>query len=130
MNGEITALYASLLGLLLVLLSLRVALYRKKNQIGIGTNGDTTLDRRIRVQANLIEYAPIALLLLYFCEIRGVSHIYIHLFGTVLVVARLLHAYGLNRSAGYSLARFLGTLTTFFLIIFLCGVNIVHYFTG
>ena len=130
MNGEITALYASLIGLLLVFLSLRIALYRKKNQIGIGTDGDTTLDRRIRCQANLIEYAPIALLLLYFCEVRGVSHSYIHAFGIVLVVARLLHAFGLNQTAGYSRGRFFGTLSTFFLIIFLCGVNIVHYFTG
>lgn len=130
MNGEITGLYASLIGLLLVVLSLRVALYRKKNQIGIGTNGDTALDRRVRCQANLVEYAPIALLLLYLCEIRGVGHLYIHAFGILLVVARLLHAFGLNQSAGYTRARFFGTLTTFFLILFLSGINFVHYFIG
>lgn len=128
MNGEITALYASLIGVLLVLVSFRVASYRKNNQIGIGNNNDNQLERRIRVQANLVEYAPIALLLMYFCEIRGVGHIYIHVFGILLVLARAAHAYGLNRSAGYTLSRFIGALTTFVLIIILSGVNLVHYF--
>lgn len=128
MSGHITALYASLIGLLLVFLSFRIATNRKNKQIGIGTSGDNDLQRMIRSQANLVEYAPIALLLLFFCEIRGVDHLYIHVFGITLVVARILHAMGLSKSAGYSKSRFYGTLTTFLLIIFLAGINIVHYF--
>jgi uncharacterized protein len=45
----ITALYASMLVPLFILLSVRVLLFRRSAKIGIGDGGDTTMLRRMRV---------------------------------------------------------------------------------
>lgn len=121
----ITPLYAGLIGLLLVALSLRVALTRRKERIGIGDNGNKRLSRAIRVQANLVEYAPMALLLMLLAEMQNVSAVVLHSFGIALVLARLGHAWGLSGSIGVTPGRFIGTLVTFGVIVGLATVNIV-----
>ncbi len=127
MIGQITAFYASIIGLLLIYLSVRIISQRLNKRIGIGDNGDTDIARAIRVQANMVEYAPIALLLLFFCEINGTDARIIHGFGILLVVARFAHAVGLGKSAGTSRPRVLGTLGTFLVISILSIVNIVSF---
>ena len=54
----VTALYAGLMALLLLVLSIRVSQTRGKLGISLGGGGDAVMERRIRAQANLIEYAP------------------------------------------------------------------------
>jgi len=129
MPGQITALYASLIGLLLIFLSVRIIRQRLKKQIGIGNNGDAEIARAIRVQANMVEYAPIALVLLFFCEINGLDARIVHTFGIVLVIARIAHATGLSKSAGTTHSRVLGTAATFLVILSLSIINIVGYIT-
>jgi len=82
----------------------------------------------VRVQANLVEYAPIALLLLFFCETNGMDSRLVHTAGFALLLARIAHAYGLNKSIGVSMGRFWGTLVTWSLIVILALVNIGQYF--
>lgn len=127
MLGQITAFYASLLGLLLIFLSVRIIRQRLNKRIGIGDNGDSDIARAIRVQANLVEYAPIALLLLFFCETNGMDPRLVHTFGIVLVIARIAHATGLNKSAGTTKARVFGTLGTFLIMSILSIINIVGF---
>ena len=60
-----SALYAALLGLMFVVLSIKVIKQRRRYQVGIGSKGEATLERAIRVHANFAEYLPFSLLLLF-----------------------------------------------------------------
>jgi uncharacterized membrane protein YecN with MAPEG domain len=61
-------LYAGLLALWLVVLSLRVIQARRAARVSLGDGGNRALQRAIRGQANFAEYVPIALLLLLILE--------------------------------------------------------------
>lgn len=108
----VTLLFASLHALLLMALVVPIVLHRRRHRIAIGSGGDAVLVRRIRVQANFVEYVPLALLLLALLEIGGLEKLWVWVFGTVLLAGRVLHAVGLSGSAGTSSGRFYGTLLT------------------
>jgi uncharacterized membrane protein YecN with MAPEG domain len=119
---QITALYAALLGVLIVVLALRVVLGRRSSRVGIGDGGNHELIRRIRAHGNAIENVPLALLLLLVAELTGVDAAWLHACGIVLVLGRLLHASGLSRHAGTSFGRFAGTLMTWLAMLAMCLV--------
>ncbi len=121
MTPTITLLYAGLSALILIGLSLQVVALRRKHQVGIGTGSINTLERAVRAQANFTEYVPLSLLALALLEINGLAGWAVHAFGAVLVLARLLHALGLNRSAGTSMGRLVGTLLTW-LVLLVAGI--------
>jgi hypothetical protein len=122
----ITALYASLLGLLLVVLSYRVAQRRMRFQVGVGTGANPELERAIRVHGNFIEYVPFALILLGLFEANGGPPVSVHAAGATLLVLRIAHAIGLTGSSGRSPGRFVGALGTWLLIIALSIGNLWH----
>jgi len=123
---QITALYAGLLGLILVYLSYGVVVHRKKHQVGIGDGDNKELSLAIRVHANFTEYVPIALILLAILESFHGNPLFVHLGGILLVVARVLHAYGLGKSVGASFGRVLGTSVSWLVILGLSGFNIYY----
>jgi uncharacterized membrane protein YecN with MAPEG domain len=100
----VTLLVAGLHGLLLLMLVWPIVATRRGRRIGLGDGGDPALLRRIRAHANFIEYVPFALLLLALLETGGLRREWVALLGGVLLVARVLHAIGLSRSAGVSSA--------------------------
>ena len=112
MPVAITALYAAILGLVLIALSARIAGLRGKTGIGIGHEGSDVLSRAVRVHGNFIEYAPIALILMALIELNGGPALLLHGLGLALVVGRLLHAWGLSGSVGVSFGRAAGTIAT------------------
>jgi len=114
----IVALYTGLLGLLLVGLSFYVINWRRKASIGVGFLGSEELERAVRAHGNFTEYVPLALVIIGLYEMSGGAIWSIHALGSTLLVARLLHAYGLSRSAGTSAGRLLGTILTFGVILF------------
>ena len=124
----ITALYAGLLALLLLMLALRVIRLRWKLRVGLGDGGDRAMSRAIRIHGNATEHLPIALLLLLVAELNHANPTLLHGCGITLVVARVLHAVGLGRSAGASWQRMAGTIGTFSVIVFLAAVDIAAYF--
>ncbi len=124
----ITALYASLAALLIVKLSLGVIAMRRKHKVRLGDGGVEELQTAIRIQANAIEYIPIALLLILFLEMMDVSLWFIHLAGITLLVGRLIHAAGLKNNDGKK--RVLGMQITVFLIIVLAVLNIFYLALG
>lgn len=115
----ITTLYAGLLSLLLVVLILRVVRLRWALSVAIGDGGDRVMMRAIRAHGNFIETAPWGILLLLLMEMNQFPEWGLHLFGATLLLGRLLHAFGLSRSAGPSLGRVSGMILT--VLPFLCG---------
>lgn len=125
---KITLLYAGLAALLLLALSWNVVRLRRSLRIGIGDGGNAELARAIRVHANLLEYTPLALILLALLEADGLAAVWLHLAGTTLLVCRLLHAFGLGRSAGVSFGRFIGTLGTWIVLLLLALLAVIRVF--
>lgn len=117
MTPRITAFYAGLSALLLVVLSVRVMLYRRQARIGLGDAGDKTLIRLMRAHGNAVENVLIGLLLLLVLELLAIAPLWLHLFGASLVLGRILHAWGVSRSAGKTFGRLWGMVLTWLAII-------------
>jgi uncharacterized membrane protein YecN with MAPEG domain len=107
-----TLLFAALHALMLMGLTAQVSRWRGKAQVGIGAGQSDELRRWVRVHGNFIEYVPLALLLLALLEIAGVGRQWIFTGGALLLLGRVLHAWGLGRHAGTSMGRFLGMVLT------------------
>lgn len=90
-------IYAALLAILFVYLSARTITTRRKMQIALGHADNPVLLRAMRVHANFAEYVPLALLLIFLVESAGASPAIVHSLGAVLLLARLLHAYGVSQ---------------------------------
>lgn len=114
---KIALLFASLHVLLMMLLAVRVVVHRRAHKIGLGDGGDKLLSRKMRAHANFIEYVPMALLMLALLELAGLAATWLWAMGGALLVARMLHGFGLSRHAGYSFGRFWGTLLTWIVLV-------------
>ena len=105
----ICALYAGIIGLLLLVLAARVSYLRRSLKIGIGDGGDRVLLRAIRAHGNSVEWAIPAILFLLIAELTRAPPVFVHTCGGAIVLGRVLHAIGLSRSAGVSFGRFAGS---------------------
>jgi uncharacterized protein len=112
MPFKITALYAGLNGLILLVLAIRVARQRGVSKVGLGTGGDVVLERASRIHGNAAENIPIVLILLGLAEACGSSPILLHGIGIALTLGRLLHVWGLMQSSGASVGRAAGMSLT------------------
>lgn len=92
----VTAISAAILAFLSVKLSLNVIAQRRKHNVSVGDGGHEDLLRAIRAQANLTEYAPIALILLACLEMNGAPIWLTSLLALAFIVGRLLHPLGMK----------------------------------
>ena len=122
----ITAIYAGISGLLLVVLYVRISQRRLATKIGVGSGGDAELEQRVRAHGNLVESAPFALILLYLIEQTELSSTYTHLLGAAFVIARLAHAQGMSSTTGRSTGRFVGSLGTVILLFVMSALLIAR----
>lgn len=85
---------AGLLGLLAVALTVNVGLMRGRKRISLGDGGDAQMQAAVRAQGNLMELAPITLLMIYMAgDFHGFS--IVATLSVVLLVSRVLHAGGM-----------------------------------
>jgi len=96
---SITPIYIALLGILFVPFTMRVGLYRVKNEIIIGDGKDEELIRRIRGQGNFVETVPLAVVLVLLMEILGAGDTWLHALCALLVGGRFLHYLGITELA-------------------------------
>ncbi len=117
-----TAFYASLLALLFVFLSGRVALIRREEKTGLGT-GSERLARAIRAQGNFAEYTPFAVLLIGFVELSALPPVWlVHVLAFTFLTGRLLHAWNVSRSPENYRLRAVAMRFTFFTFISCAGI--------
>jgi len=109
-------LYAALLGLLLIALSVNVVLARRRYHVGLGVGTEEGMQLAVRVQANFTEYVPLAVVLLVLAELTGLPIAAVHVAGILLMTSRVLHAWGLAHSPGRTFGRFYGTAGTWLVI--------------
>ena len=123
---QTTLLYAGILGLLLVILSFNV-MQNWMRVTGEGHETDREMRRAERVLSSFVEYVPMTLLMLILVELKGSPPIILHILGSVLVLARVMHAYGSNNVSGAGFFRFLGAQLTF-LILTVSSLACVYYY--
>ena len=124
----ITTLTAGLMGLLLLILSARVI--QARGQVSKQSASEEILQRRIRGQGNLIEYAPTVLILLGLLEFQNVYGPFLWAAAGLFVAGRLLHGYAfgftdysaIGRTGGAALTLIsLGLLSFAAMTTFLAG---------
>jgi len=121
----ITALTAAALSLLCVMLALKVIGIRRRDKISVGDGGSDELLRAMRAQANLLEYAPLTLILMACAEINGVHWIILALLAIAFIAGRVLHPAGIKEASAPGKARVLGMILTLNVMLALCVINIV-----
>lgn len=116
----ITACTAAFATLVLVVLSVMVIMRRTAARVTLGLGGDETLERRVRAQANYVEYVPMGLVVLGFAEASGAPGALIVAAAAALMSGRLIHAAGMlaNRLP----LRVVGMLLTFASLLTAAGV--------
>jgi uncharacterized protein len=125
----VTPLYAGLLTLFFVLLSVRVVNLRRKGII-FGDNGDIGVIRIVRAQGNFAEYVPLALLMMGFLEVSRYSIYLLHALGIILLVARLLHGFALSFGWQVRSGRVAGAAMTFVVLLVEAVLCIYQGFRG
>ena len=108
----LTALYAALLTFFYIGLTWRVIMYRRAHLISLGDNDDKALRKRMRAQANFIEYTPLGLILMLITELQGAPAVALHGMGLALLVGRILHAIGFASTPQKIILRQVGMLLT------------------
>ena len=127
----ITSLYASLIAIILIILSIRVIAVRGNPAFKFFTlkyDDKFTLERVIRGHSNLIEYAPIFLILLYFFEITKSNSFYVNVYGFAFLIGRLMHGYCFAFTKKNMFLRVGGTVLTLGCILIVAIRLLVNFF--
>ncbi|MBM3503497.1 MAG: hypothetical protein FJX65_06435 [Alphaproteobacteria bacterium] len=124
-----TLLYAGILGVLLVILSLMVSADRTRAKVDIGAQGgDDQFQRRNRAQGNLAEYLAAGIFLIFLVEMSGAAAWIVHALGIVFCTARVGHAVSiLGKIAAL---RVLSATLTYGVIAVASVLCVVYYFGG
>ena len=110
-------IYASLLAILFVALSVRTLRLRRSLKIAIGDARDQRMLRAMRVHSNFAEYVPFALFLLYLVQTSGAPSWLIHGLGLCLLFGRISHAFGVSRQKEPYQYRVAGMALTFTVLL-------------
>ena len=122
----VTPLYAALLGLMFVVLSVRTIRLRQRYRVAIGDGRNTLLQRAMRVNANFSEYVPLTLLLIWFVELHDGPRLHVHVLGIALLCGRLLHAWGVSQEKENLRYRTAGMILTFSVMITACVLILLY----
>jgi len=119
-------LYAALLAVIFVALSVRTLLLRRRLGIAIGDGDDAQMLRAMRAHANFAEYVPLSLLLFFFAEVAGASALSLHALGASLLAGRLSHAVGVSRVDERYAFRVMGMALTLGPLLLAAGFLAIH----
>jgi uncharacterized protein len=120
----ILPIYAALLAILFVVLSIRTIRQRRSLKIGLGDAGNKDMQRAMRVHANFAEYVPLCLLMIYLVEQSGVYAWFVHALCAGLLIGRLSHAYGVSQQRENFKFRVTGMSLTFTVLV-TCAVHLL-----
>ena len=125
----ISTLLTSIIAIWLLILSARVIALRGVSFLkffSFNNFGEEAFQRAVRAQGNLIEYAPIFLILLFIAEYNGAHPHMLYMTASLFMIARLMHgvAFGFMKYSPF--LRVSGTLLTFLCILIVSISNIVE----
>jgi len=108
----ITTMLTSGLGLLLLVLTVEVVKARGVSGQSLGDGGDMPLTCSIRAQANLTEFAPLFIILVFVGELQNGNSYILGALAATFMIARLAHGYALAFSEDNAPARADGFILT------------------
>ena len=121
----ITLTMAGAATLLNIWIAGRVSRMRVAHKVSIGDGGAAPLTTRMRAHANFVEYTPFFLILLGGLEMARGSSLWLWAAGLLFILARILHAFGMDRPSPNRL-RVVGMVLTalilFVLALYAIGV--------
>ncbi|HHX8298965.1 TPA: MAPEG family protein [Vibrio diabolicus] len=120
----ITALYASILAILIIWLAVQVIKQRRLNQVAYADGGVEALQIARSAQSNATEYIPITLILMALLEFNSAYPTWIHLTGIIFVIGRIIHALGILKEDLKRRVR--GMQVTFLVILSLVVLNMIY----
>lgn len=121
---EVTAIYASILGLAFMAMGLWVVKTRVRRKVAAGDKGDPEMANAMRAHANFAEHVPILVILMGLAEVNGLAPLWLHAAGLALLIARGMHFAGMRRLPHWSTGRGGGATLTFVLLLALSLVNL------
>ena len=124
---SIVPVYAAVLAILFLALTVAVIRGRYRLRVSLGDGGDNRLNRVIRGHGNFAEYVPLSLLLLAFAEIGGTEAVVLHLGGLALLAGRSLHGYAMALTGQNMLARRYGMILTIASIVIGIGACLTAF---
>ncbi|CAN7248536.1 MAPEG family protein [Brevundimonas sp. LjRoot202] len=122
MHDHLTAVQAAgvwsgALIVLMVVLSIRVVLNRRKHGVLFGDGGVEQMTLASRAFGNAAEYIPIGIGALILLAVTGYASWIVHAVGATLFVGRLVHPIGLKFGSGPSLGRVVGMTLTWLALL-------------
>jgi hypothetical protein len=106
--------WSGLLILLLIVLSMRVVLNRRKHRVMFGDGGLEPMTLATRAFGNAAEYTPLAIGALILMALTGCAPWSIHAVGGAFLIGRIVHAAGLRVTGGPGMGRVIGMTLTWF----------------
>ncbi len=128
MPVAITALYAGILAFIAFALAANVGWRRPGLHIPLGDGGNEVLMVANRRHMNFVEHAPLALILIAIVELNGAPSIWVHSLGGALVVARIVHPFGVHAKTLSHPARAIGAMATMLVTIVAAVLAIMQHF--
>ena len=124
MTLTIIPVFAAVFAVFFVLLSINVIRERRQHKVGIGTGRNKSVERAMRVHANFAEYVPLALLLITLLELNKASNLLLIGLCSLLLVGRLVHAFGVSIANERFIYRVSGMVMTFTVILIAALANV------
>lgn len=119
----ITLTIAAAAAVLHIWLAGRVSQLRRAYRVSVGDGGHEALHRRIRAHGNYIENMPLVLILLALVELAGGDPRILWGAAIIFIVARLLHAFGMDQTPPSRL-RMAGMMGSVLSLLILVGYAI------
>ena len=126
---QITALYAGLLCIVGLTLAALVGRERGRTGASLGNSGDKRMIEAERRHMNWVEYVPFIILLLAIIELNGGPRWWLHALGSVLLVARIVHPFGIDHEHMMLWQRFVGIIGTFLVAVAAIATVLWQYVT-
>ncbi|HEY0598816.1 MAPEG family protein [Brevundimonas sp.] len=104
--------WSGLLILVLIVLSVRVVMTRRRQRVILGDGGDEVMIVAARRFGNAAEYTPVAIGALILLALIGWQTWIIHLVGAAFLLGRVIHPLGLAFGKGPPPARVVGMTLT------------------
>ena len=120
----VTAIYASVLSIIMCWLSLNVIKARRRNKVAYADGGIEELIVARSAQSNAVDYIPITLILLFLIEYNGANIWLIHIAGICFVIGRIIHC--ISILSENLKGRAIGMQITVLTIVSLALLNILY----
>ena len=131
MNLDVTLSYSIILITFMLILAFRVIDLRGSPVTKFLHSQDRVVDedtlyRAVRGHGNLIEYAPLFLILMLIAELNGLASTYLHSSGIIFTLGRLMHGIVFSFMKPNMILRVGGMILTFTGFIILITSSLIH----